>query len=104
MIFDHRTYLAIPGKLPAFLKVYSEKGLPLQRKHLGEPFGWFVGEVGNPNEVIHIWKYASSQDRDDRRAALKADPAWSEYLAEALPLLDHMENKIVVPAPFFSAE
>ena len=29
-----------------------------------------------------------------------ADPAWPDYLGSALPLVQHMANKILTPAPF----
>lgn len=37
------------------------------------------------------------------RAAMAADPAWAEYLAEVAKrgMLVKMENRIVKPAPFY---
>ena len=102
MIFDHRTYDVIPGKLNDFLKVYEEMGFPLQRKYLGEPVGWYVSmDIGELNQVVHIWKYDDLSDRAAKRAQLAAEPGWGEYLKAALPLLQKMQNKIVSPAPFF---
>ncbi len=102
MIVDHRTYAVKPGSLPAFLKVYQEKGWPVQKQHLGNCLGWYVSmDIGPLNQVVHLWGYDSLSDRADRRASLAADPAWQEYLGESMHLLDHMENKILAPAPFY---
>lgn len=102
MIIDHRTYTLHPGNLPAFLKIYEEKGLPIQRQHLGDPVGWYVSmDIGELNQVIHMWRYDDLADRAERRAKLAAEPAWQEYLKQGMPLLQHMENKILTAAPFF---
>jgi hypothetical protein len=102
MIIDHRTYTLHPGKLKAFLEVYETKGYPIQVKYLGEPWGWFTSmDIGELNQVVHMWAYEDLADRAKRRAALQADPAWAEYLAAATPLIQHMVNKILTPAPFF---
>lgn len=103
MIVDHRVYRLHPGNLPRFLELYARMGLPLQRRHLGEPLGWYVSmEIGPLNEVIHLWGYKDLADRAARRAALQAEPGWAAYLEAAMPLLQTMENRIVTPAPFFT--
>jgi hypothetical protein len=55
MIVDHRTYELQPGRLPDFLALYEKEGLPVQKKHLGNLVGFFTTEVGNVNEIVHIW-------------------------------------------------
>ncbi len=102
MIIDHRTYTLYPGKMPAFLKFYEEKGLPLQREYLGEPVGWYVSmDIGELNQIVHMWGYEDLADRAQKRAELQANPAWGEYLKEAMPFMMKMENKILSAAPFF---
>ena len=69
---------------------------------------WVRGEmpavecyIGQLNQVVHMWRYSDLNDRAARRAALAADPGWAEYLAQGAPLIQHMENKILSPAPFY---
>lgn len=103
MIFDHRTYTVRPNRLTHFVELYQSEGLPLQRKYLGEPFGFFVTEIGPLNRVVHLWKYDSLADRQQRRDAMEADPAWQAYRRHVIEtdyLLD-MQNQILRPAPFF---
>ncbi len=105
MIIDHRTYNVIPGQLNHFLKVYETQGYPLQLKYLGDCRGWYFSmDIGELNQVVHLWAYKDIADRAARRQKLNGDPDWQNYLAEALPLLQKMENKILSPAPFFKAD
>jgi hypothetical protein len=75
MIVDHRTCELQLGRLRDFLALYEKEGLPVQKKHLGNPVGFFTIEVGNVNEIVHIWGYEDRADRAKHRAAMAADPA-----------------------------
>ncbi|MGO4740699.1 NIPSNAP family protein [Bosea sp. 2KB_26] len=104
MIFDHRVYTARPNRLPDFLRLYEDVGLPMQRQYLGEPFGFFQTHIGELSRVVHLWKYDSLADREARRDAMEADPAWQAYrrqVVEADPLMD-MRNQILKPVSFFN--
>lgn len=102
MIVDHRTYTLHPGNMKKLLELYEREGYPVQTKHLGEPIGWYVSmDIGQLNQIVHMWAYEDLADRARRRAAMQADPAWNAYLEKASPLIAHMENKILHPAPFF---
>lgn len=79
MIVDERTYTIAPGKLDAYLKGHFQDALPLMRRHLGEPHAYFVTETGTLNQFVHLWRYESMADRETRRRALYADPAWLAY-------------------------
>jgi hypothetical protein len=100
-IIDYRTYTAHPGKLAALLQVYESDALPLQTKYLGNCLGWFMSDIGPQNEVVHMWGYSDLNDRNTRRAAMQADPAWSSYLPKGTSFLLNMENAILRPCPFF---
>jgi hypothetical protein len=100
MIFDYRTYELQPGRLREFLALYEKEGLPVQKKHLGNLIGFFSTEIGNVNEIVHIWAYEDLADRTRRRAAMAADPAWQAYLQKSREYMKHMNNKILVPTSF----
>ena len=103
MILDHRTYTIHPGRLNDLLRLYEAEGLPVQTKYLGAPHGWYVSmDIGELNQVVHLWKYADLADRERRRAQLAQDPAWPVYLAKATPMIQRMQNKILRAAPFFT--
>ena len=100
MIVELRTYTTQAGKVPAFTKAYQELGENVQVPILGGLIGAFTTEIGPLNQVIHLWGYEDLADRTKRRAELAANSDWPKYLKEAVPLLDHMENKILVPLPW----
>ncbi len=100
MIVDERTYTIHIGKIPAYLKLYQEEGLEIQKRTLGNLIGYFVTEVGQLSTVVHLWAYDSVEDRAKRRAELAANPAWQAYLAKMQPLVTAMENRILTPTAF----
>lgn len=99
MIYDVRTYVLHPGKLPEYFRLYQAEGLAVQVKYLGDPFAYFQSHIGVQHQILHIWAYQSFDDRESRRAKLTADPAWQAYLGKILPLIQTMENKIMIAAP-----
>ena len=102
MILDHRTYTIHPGKLGPLIELYGREGYAVQCEHLGEPYGWFAShDIGELNQIVHIWRYADLMDRETRRAKLFADPRWNAYLVKATPMIQHMQNKILRGTPFF---
>jgi hypothetical protein len=102
MIFDLRIYTCHPGKAIDWLKLYEEKGLAVQLKHLGKPVFVTTTEVGTLNQVIHCWPYQSMADREQRRAAMERDPAWAEYRRASAErgYLARQENMILKSASF----
>ena len=66
MIFDLRIYTLHNNKFAAWLKLYEEHGHATQVKHCGEPVFYATSEVGELNQVVHVWKYASQADREKR--------------------------------------
>ncbi len=57
MILDERSYLIKPEHVRDYLDTYVAEGMALQISHLGDLVGWFTTDVGNVNEVVHIWRY-----------------------------------------------
>ncbi|UTW11401.1 NIPSNAP family protein [Marinobacterium rhizophilum] len=103
MLIDVRTYSCHPGTLKPHLQLYAERGRAPQVQHLGEPLAFLLCETGNPNQYLHIWQFKNAADREQRRAALWADPQWLDYVQASgeLGALVAQENKLMVPADFF---
>lgn len=100
MFYEIRTYRLKNGAVPAYLKVVEEEGIAIQKSHLGDLVGYFSSEIGPINEIVHIWGFVSLDDRERRRAALMADPAWKGFLPKIRDLIEVAENKIMKPARF----
>ncbi len=97
MIIDERTYTIVPGMLSAYLESHFRIALPLMRKYLGEPHGYFVTETGDLDQFVHWWRYDSMADREARRARMYADPAWNEYrsVTGASGWVQHQHNRLL---------
>jgi len=104
MIVEMRTYTLQAGKVPEFVKLYQDLGENIQVPILGNLVGAYTTEIGPLNQVIHLWGYVDMADRAARRAVLAADKEWPKYLAAAVPLLERMENKILLPLPWSPAK
>jgi hypothetical protein len=100
MFYEVRTYRLKNGTVPIYLRVVEENGIAIQKKHLGELVGYFSSEIGPINEIVHIWAFASLDDREERRARLMADPDWQAFLPKIRDLIEVAENKIMKPAAF----
>jgi hypothetical protein len=101
MIVDVRTYTAFPGKLPSYFAEYPVEAFDVQKRHLGAPLGYYHVDVGTVNTIIHLWGYKDIADRQTRRDAMAADPAWKAWLAQSQGRFVSQENKIMKPAPFW---
>ena len=100
MIVEQRTYSFKPGQVGAFMALYQAGPLVLQRRILGNLLGYYTSEIGRLNQTVHLWGYASLDDRAARRARLMEEPAWRAFLAQVLPMLDAQDSQILIPTGF----
>ena len=100
MIYEMRTYRLRTGTLPTYLKLVEEEGIAIQKSYLGELVGYFFSEIGSLNQIVHVWAFAGLDDREERRAALAADPRWQVFLPKIQALIEVMDNKILKPTAF----
>lgn len=101
MIVDVRSYLAQPGLLPKYFADYAAEAFATQTKHLGQPLGYYMVDTGAVNTTIHMWGYKDIAERQAKRDAMQADPAWKAWLAKNAGTFIHQENRIMKPAPFW---
>lgn len=102
MVVDHRTYDFHPGKIGLWLEAYEKVALPIQTKHLGQLLLFAVTECGPINQAVFLWAYEGMGDRDRRRGAMAADPAWAEFgrTTSALGALKQQTTMILKPTAF----
>jgi hypothetical protein len=104
MIYELRTYSFAPGKLPEYLKLAEEVGTKIRGDDYGKREGSWVAEIGTLNQVWHLWRYESLDDRARMRVALGQNKAWKEdFVARIQPLMIRQEirffDAIRPPAP-----
>jgi hypothetical protein len=97
MLVDLRTYRVRPFTLHKQLALFTEHGLPILRKYVGDPLAIFLPVDGDPNSYVHIWVYQSIEDRQRRRALMDKDPAWHAFLERAASAgyLTHQESRLM---------
>ncbi|WOE32496.1 MULTISPECIES: NIPSNAP family protein [unclassified Acinetobacter] len=98
--FDHRIYTIHPRCMPKFLDVFATLAMPVLRKHLGEPVGFYVSSIGTLNQVVHLWGYDSLDDYQKRSHARDTDPEFQKYLNASEGLILSQESQIVRPVHF----
>lgn len=100
MIVDVRTYTLIPRKTPEYVGIFERMALPVMRRHGLVLLGYYTSQIGALNQVVHLWRYDSLADLEQKRAARDADPAWGEFLKATEGMVLMQENKIMRPAAF----
>ena len=97
-IYEFRNYRAKPaGAAKQWLDAFTAV-LPAREKY-SKIVGLWQTEMGQPNEICHIWAYPSLDARAEARASALKDPAWQEFLGKNLSLLEEMHSTIMLPAP-----
>jgi hypothetical protein len=49
---------------------------------------------------VHVWAFDSLDERERRRNALAADPAWQAFTPALQALIEDMDTKILRPTAF----
>ena len=100
MIYEMRTYSVFPGRQKDYLDHFENVGLPIISRYAKLVGYWFT-DIGELNQLIHIWAYESLDERARKRAALYEDKDWlNDFLPKAIPMLEKQESKILLPAAF----
>lgn len=100
MIIDLRTYTYLPNKFRKFLKGYQEVGFELTSKHLGTTLAVLRSESGIQNRTFQFFMYEDFDHRDQCRAGMLADPAWSEFVKMDGDALLQQSNELLVPTSY----
>lgn len=99
-IYELRTYSVTVGKMADVVALYKSEGWPAVAKHPAKLVGYFTGDIGALNQLVHLWKFDDDADRRAFWAALFADAAFMAFAAKLRPLLQSQENKLMLAAPW----
>jgi hypothetical protein len=97
-VYELRTYRTHPGKLGAWLQLFKDI-MPVREKYSKNVCIW-QSEIGEMNQVMHLWAYKDLKERAEVRARVLQDPEWKAFVAKGQPMLFHMQSTILLPAKF----
>ena len=96
MIVEMRTYTIQPGSTPEYFNVYETMGMEAQKEILGHMVGYYATEIGELNQVVHMWAYESFEHRAEARKQFQSI-GWPPD-SNVSPM--KMENMIMLAAKF----
>ena len=80
MIHELRTYTTNPGMAPIHAANAGAVGRDIRGDDYGKLVGHWLTEIGPLNQSMHLWEYASLNDRMEKRAELARNERWqNEY-------------------------
>ncbi|WP_158932488.1 NIPSNAP family protein [Acidisphaera sp. S103] len=108
MIYELRTYLAEPGRLPALLMRFQDHTLRIWEKHGIRQAGFWTTQIGqNSQRLFYLLVWENMDEREKRWERFVADPEWIAILAETErdgELVRSISNEILAPTAFSSAK
>lgn len=106
MIYELRIYRCLPNRLPALLKRFESKTLPLWEKHGVRQAGFWTTVIGESNqELTYLLAWESLAERERKWAAFVSDPEWLAARDESEkdgPIVATFSNSILQPTAFSS--
>ncbi len=99
-IYELRTYHVTVGKMAEVVKLYAGEGWPALQKHPQKLVGYFTGDVGALNQLVHLWRFEDDADRRAFWAGVMSDPDFQAFAAKLRPLLQSQNNQLMTAAPW----
>jgi hypothetical protein len=99
-IYEQRTYAVVVGKMSEVIRLYQAEGWPALSHHPAKLLGYFVGDVGALNQLVHLWKFDDDADRRAFWAGVYADADFMAFAAKLRPLLQSQHNQLMMAAPW----
>jgi hypothetical protein len=104
MIYELRTYHAVPGKLQALHARFVTGALPLFEKHGITPVGFWTTYIGpSNNQLIYLLEWEDLGERQRRWDDFSSDPEWLRIKAETErdgPLTERVQSTILKPTDY----
>uniref|UniRef100_A0A8D3BVS6 Nipsnap homolog 2 n=1 Tax=Scophthalmus maximus TaxID=52904 RepID=A0A8D3BVS6_SCOMX len=94
-IYELRSYQLRPGTMIEWGNYWARAIDIRQQNH--EAVGGFFSQIGSLYTVHHLWAYKDLQSREDTRNAAWQREGWDEVVYYTVPLIQHMESRIMIP-------
>ena len=99
-IYELRTYTLSVGKINEAVKLYTELGWPALEPYQDHLIGYFTGDIGALNQIVHLWKFEDDADRRAFWAKIYADNGFMAFAAKFRPLIQKQEHKLLLASPW----
>ncbi|MFH1382130.1 MAG: NIPSNAP family protein [Chloroflexota bacterium] len=99
MVYEHRSYMLLPGKRAEFMEIFGKQLMPLFAKYGGKVVGTWWTDVGESNEFIYLLAFNDLGQRDDFWKTFRQDEAFQDYQRRG-PFVANATNKIIRPTPY----
>jgi uncharacterized protein YbaA (DUF1428 family) len=96
-VYELRSYRTPVGRAGEWL-AHFKAIMPVREKY-SKNVGLWQTEMGQLNEVVHLWAYHDLNDRAAVRAKVMQDPEWQGFLGKATPILMEMKSIVLNPSP-----
>lgn len=104
MLYELRTYHAVPGRMPDLLSRFENITLKIWERYNIRTVGFWTIAIGSSNQVLYyMLAWESLAERERVWNAFAADPEWLARRAETEkngPLVAHLSNEILSPTAF----
>ena len=100
MIYEMRTYQLAFGGLPEYLEAAESMIIPSVAEFGLKPSGFWYTEIGQLNEVVHLWAYEDLNERQEKWAKWAKDPRRGEVAKRLRGVVLSQTNKILSPTAF----
>ena len=99
MIYDFRVYTLKPGATADYMAAVKEVALPLRQKYGIKLAGWYYSDVGDLNQVVHIWGYRDHMK--EAKAQVNSDPDWTgKYTPRVRGLIESQKTYLMLSPDF----
>jgi hypothetical protein len=101
MIYDFRVYTLRPGATPDYMAAVKEVALPIREKYGIKLAGWYYSDVGDLNQVVHIWGYRDHEHMKEAKAQVNSDPDWrGKYVPRVHGLIQSQKTYLMLSPDF----
>ena len=99
MIYEHRTYTILPGKMEEYVETFGKIIVPLFEKHGAKLVGVWQTEIGQSNEFVYILGFQDLNDRDRFFKSIRQDEEFNKYRQSGLRVA-YTTSKIIKPTSY----
>ena len=103
MIYEMRTYEALPGKLRTLVDRFGKTMDALFKKYGFRPIGYWTENIGDNTKLHYMLAWEDDEERLAKWAEFREDPERAQVFAESEkdgPLVARITNSIWQPTAF----